>query len=139
MIGYHNNDMFALLDTIKIKITNDEFYKINNLVRDYGAKISEELGHGSTILPAKAIFDFINAYLFDVTLVSCYNVAIRDICIAKKYDIMVGTYISVPIVVKKFSISFLDNIKISNVEKIKIKTCISNLKNDINLVTNRII
>lgn len=143
IIGYHNNTMLTLLNSIKHcndggllfdNYNNIDLLNVIQLVRDYGSIISQEQECGSSILPACAIVEFIIAYLYGKTLINPYNVVINDSYICDLYDILSNTSLSVPIIVGKNKIEFVKNIELLSEEKIMIKDCITKLKNDIEII-----
>lgn len=136
MMGYHNNSMFPIIDSIPKNLNNNELPEIIQLVKDYGSIISKEQGCGSSILPAQALVDFVDAYLFNKELISCFNIKVTDKNIANYYSIQINTDLSIPVKVSYKKIECLTNYKITEDEKLNIQNSIINLKKDIKIINN---
>lgn len=138
MLGYHNNSMFPLMDSIPVDLQNNELLNIIQLVKDYGMIISTEQGYGSSILPASALVDFVNAYLFNHELINSFNVKITNENVAKYYGVDINTSLSIPIKVTYKKIDYLTNYKLNDKEKQNIQESINNLEKDIKIIDNYI-
>lgn len=136
MLGYHNNSMFPLMDSIPVDLQNTELFNIIQLVKDYGMIISIEQGYGSSILPANALIDFVNAYLFNHELINSFNVKITDKNVVNYYGVELNTSLSIPIKISYKKINYLTNYKVTNNEKLNIQKSINDLKRDIKIIND---
>lgn len=66
ILGYYNNLMFPLISSISLKLHCAYLSNIIQLVKDYSKIISIEQSYGSSILPANALVEFVNTYLFNI-------------------------------------------------------------------------
>lgn len=146
MIGFHNNTMLLLKDSLRVdgKIpdwNNKEFSsvvdKAMEITRSFGKTISDLQNHpkrpgidsGSSIVPAKAITDVIQAMCTGSSLVASFNTLV-DENIALKYGIKANTALSIPIVIRGMNIEPLMGFKVSDLEKEKLLSAQEKIKQD---------
>jgi malate/lactate dehydrogenase len=121
IIGFHNNDMLLLKDSLRIdgKIPDWDNSKIITAVdkaledtKSFGKTVSDLQSHpnrqgidsGSSIAPAEAITRVIKAICTGNPLVAAFNIRISDEKIAMQYGVKVNTPLSIPIIIQGMDI-----------------------------------
>ncbi|OAI48777.1 hypothetical protein AYO45_04130 [Gammaproteobacteria bacterium SCGC AG-212-F23] len=150
VICFHNGDMQLLKDSLKIdgKSPNLSDQKLADLIdkameqtRPLGKAISDlqkhpkrlDIDSGSSITPAKAVTDVIQAMSTEKPLTAAFNIAM-DSNTAQHYGVTLITGLSVPVVIQGLSITPMppSAFSISTAEKEKLKTAQEKLNKDTN-------
>jgi len=142
LVGYHNNDMILLSETLKSEIgtpTDTQIAEAVKKARGAGALISKlqkeekymELNMGPTVLPATALSSCVLAFTGQISpLENSFNVILPSSEIARNYGLMGGEALSVPIALGELSYAIMEKYKATEPEKDHLRLAQKNLDDD---------
>jgi malate/lactate dehydrogenase len=145
IVGYHNNDMCLLGDSLRVSSdiipTDMEIEAALIQTKLAGAHISglqkdfnyPQLNAGPTVLPGYAIYASIAALAgASPVLEGSYNVILSDANVASKYGLIQGSELSVPIYLSCGAYKLSDSYSVTNSEKVHFQDAHKRLIEDTN-------
>lgn len=130
IIGYHNNDMCILHDSISFSgavsptaLEMDEALKLTKIAGAHISRLQKDFNHpqlnvGPAILPGYAIYATISAFSGRKNdLEGAYNVVVVDPSLAVKYGVPTGEGLSIPINISNGAYTFCESYQVSNIER----------------------